>query len=128
MLGKKDIMDSVKKTFICSTFWSERTGFAAVLKTIEIMEKNKTWRKIIKIGNKIQKKWKNLFKNEKLNIKVNGIPSLSNFIFYDNHQKYKTFITQEMLKKYFIFQSNILLYCSHRQNFRKIFFKSKKNN
>ncbi len=110
VLGKKDIMDSVKKTFISSTFWSERSGFAAALKTIEIMEKNKTWRKIIKIGNKIQKKWKNLFKNEKLNIKVNGIPSLSNFIFYNNHQKYKTLITQEMLKKNILSSNQI--YCS----------------
>ena len=46
------------------------------------MEKNKTWRKIIKIGNKIQKKWKNLFKNEKLNITNLAIfAAFSGFLF-----------------------------------------------
>ena len=38
VLGKK-IMDSINETFISSTFWTERAGPAAALKTLEIMEK-----------------------------------------------------------------------------------------
>ena len=99
VVGKKNIMESAESTFISSTFWSERAGYVAALKTIEQMEKNKTWTKITKIGKKIQKRWRDLFKKEKLDVKINGIPCLANFTFVNNHQKYKTFITQEMLKE-----------------------------
>ena len=43
ILGKKNIMDSISDTFISSTFWTERAGPAAALKTLEIMEKRKSW-------------------------------------------------------------------------------------
>ena len=127
VVGKKNIMESAESTFISSTFWSERAGYVAALKTIEQMEKNKTWKKITKIGKKIQKRWRDLFKKEKLDVKINGIPSLANFTFVNNHQKYKTFITQEMLKKN-ILASN-LIYCSIAHNNRildKYFFHLKK--
>ena len=127
VVGKKNVMESVESTFISSTFWSERAGYVAALKTIEQMEKNKTWKKITKIGKKIQKRWRDLFKKEKLDVKINGIPSLANFTFVNNHQKYKTFITQEMLKKN-ILASN-LIYCSIAHNNRildKYFFHLKK--
>ena len=52
VVGKKNVMESVESTFISSTFWSERAGYVAALKTIEQMEKNKTWKKITKIGKK----------------------------------------------------------------------------
>ena len=48
VLGKQNIMNNIKKTFISSTFWTERIGSAAALKTIEIMEKNKSWKIISK--------------------------------------------------------------------------------
>ena len=34
-------MDNIKNTFISSTFWTERIGPAAAIKTIEIMEKRR---------------------------------------------------------------------------------------
>ena len=43
VVGKKHIMSASSKTFISSTFWTERLGPSAALKTIDIMEKNKTY-------------------------------------------------------------------------------------
>ena len=43
VIGKKDIMKMSDKTFISSTFWSERLGPSAALKTIEIMERDKNF-------------------------------------------------------------------------------------
>ena len=37
VLGKKDIMSAAQETFISSTFWTERIGPTAALKTLEIM-------------------------------------------------------------------------------------------
>ena len=43
ILGKKEIMNTSNDTFISSTFWSEASGYAAALKTLELMSKNKSW-------------------------------------------------------------------------------------
>ena len=39
VLGKKEIMQNAQSSFISSTFWTERSGYVAALKTLEIMEK-----------------------------------------------------------------------------------------
>ena len=98
IIGKRDVMDYAQESFISSTFWTERIGSAAALATIDFMEKNKSWKNVKAIGKKIQKKWRDVAVNNRLKIKVNGIPSLTNFTFQSpDHQKYKTLITQEML-------------------------------
>ena len=63
VIGKKDIMNFAKKTFISSTFWTERSGSTAGLKTLEVMNSQKSWEIITKkgkfikkIGKKLQKK------------------------------------------------------------------------
>lgn len=98
VIGKKEIMDYAQDTFISSTFWTERVGPTAALATIDFMKKNQTWKFIKNTGEKIQKTWKQISSENNIKIKINGIPSLTNFTFLSiNHQKYKTLITQEML-------------------------------
>ena len=65
IVGKEKIMQACQNTFISSTFWSERIGFAAALETIKQMEKTKHGRllkkeaRILKIvGRKLQKNTK----------------------------------------------------------------------
>ena len=53
-------MESINKTFISSTFWTERSGPAAALKTLEIMEKTKSWIYITKLGKFIKNHWKTM--------------------------------------------------------------------
>ena len=100
IIGKEEIMDYAQDTFISSTFWTERIGPTAAIATIDFMKKNQSWKIVKKIGEKIQKKWMQIAASNKVEINVNGIPSLTNFTFpNNNHQKYKTLITQEMLLK-----------------------------
>ena len=107
VLGKKKIMDSAQNTFISSTFWTERSGYIAALKTLEIMEREKSWEKITNIGYKIQTIWKELAHDNKIPIKIFGIPALSKFkLDIQNSTAYKTLFTQEMLKRGFL-ASNI---------------------
>ena len=93
-------MMSSKKTFISSTFWTERIGFVAGLKTISEMKRLKAYKIITKKGKYIKKKWALLAKKFNLDITISGIDALPNFNFNENHQILKTFITNEMLKKY----------------------------
>ena len=45
-LEKKKFMSNVTSTFISSTFWGERIGYVAALKTLDVMKKKKSWKKI----------------------------------------------------------------------------------
>ena len=54
VVGKK-IMESIKNTFISSTFWTERIGPTAALKTLEVMEKKQSWKYITNLGKYIKK-------------------------------------------------------------------------
>jgi glutamate-1-semialdehyde 2,1-aminomutase len=56
VLAKKDFLKSSESLFISSTFWGERAGYVAALKTLEIMKKKKSWKNISKIGKQIKKK------------------------------------------------------------------------
>ena len=124
VVGKTVIMDYAQDTFISSTFWTERVGPTAALKTLQIMEKNKTWNIITKIGELIKKRWENLAEKYDLPIIIGGLPALINFsITSHNWIKYKTYITQEMLKKN-ILASNMIYVCicHNSKNLDKYFY------
>ena len=108
-------MEHANESFISSTFWTERIGPTAGLKTIEVMKNIKSWQTINKVGAKIKKRWKQLFKHYNLKVNINGIPSLLNFVFESKkHQAYKTLISQEMLKKIFSYKYNLSMHKTQR--------------
>ena len=66
ILGRKAIMNSAQDSFISSTFFSERIGFVAALKTISILEKDKPWTKIDLIAKYYKKKLIKIAKKQKI--------------------------------------------------------------
>jgi len=120
ILGKESIMDSAKKSFISSTFWTERIGPAAAIKTLEIMEREKSWKRISYLGKKLFLIWQKLSKKNKLAVDISGLPSLAKFNFKSkNAQAYKTFITQEMLDHKFLAANVVYLSTSHNEKILK---------
>ena len=116
IIGKKEVMSHAKKTFISSTFWTERLGPVAALKTLDIMEKLKSWEIITKKGNFLNKQWLKIAKENNLNLEINGLPSISKFMIKsENFQAYKTFITQEMLKEGFLASNSVYLSVYHER-------------
>ena len=114
VIGKDNIMEATQKTFISSTFWTERIGPTAALKTLEVMEKTKSWEYITNLGIGIKEKWQEIADLNNVNIKQSGIPSLANFSFLSkNNLKYKTFVTQEMLKEGFLAGNSIYVSTAH---------------
>ena len=100
VVGRREIMDAAQKTWISSTFWTERIGPTAALATLKVMERVKSWEVITAIGNSNKKRWQALADKYGLEIEQWGIPALAGYNFKSkNHLAYKTFITQEMLKK-----------------------------
>jgi glutamate-1-semialdehyde 2,1-aminomutase len=117
VVGKEEIMRFAEQTFISSTFWTERIGPTAALKTLEIMERKKSWIDITNKGKNITKRWRKLAKKYDLPLESSGLPALTSFVILSkNWFKYKTFITQEMLKKG-ILASNSIYSCTEHDNF-----------
>lgn len=123
IIGKKKVMESAKKTFISSTFWTERIGFVAGLKTISEMQRLKSYEIISKKGKYIKKKWALLAKQFNLDITISGIDALPNFSFKKNHQLLKTYITSEMLKKNILCTTNIFVSIAHSERIINIYLK-----
>ncbi len=116
ILGKRKIMKHAESTFISSTFWTERIGPTAALKTLEIMERIKSWKIITSKGKKVIKEWKKLSKKYNLEIVCTGIPALARFeIKSKNFNKYKALITQEFLKENML-ASNMIYFCVEHSN------------
>jgi len=98
-LGKRHIMGKAQDTFISSTFWTERIGPTAALKTLEVMERECAWEQITATGGKIKQGWSELAGKYKLDITQWGIPALAGFTINSTKAlHYKTYITQELLE------------------------------
>ncbi len=97
-IGRRDIMQAAQSTFISSTFWTERIGPTAALKTLEVMERLKSWEQITQTGRDITEGWHKLASKHGLSIITKGLPALTSFSFNStNALAYKTLITQKML-------------------------------
>jgi len=113
-LGTEEVMQAAQKTFISSTFWTERIGPSAALKTLEIMERERSWEKITHTGASISSQWKSLADKYELVISRWGLPALSGFSFISpDDLAYKTYISQEMLKHGYLAGNSVYACISH---------------
>ncbi len=123
VVGRRSVMEATQKTFISSTFWTERIGPTAGLATLKVMEQTKSWEIITSQGKKIQNGWSDLASNHDLNITINGIPALSTYSFNSKYAlEYKTLITQEMLKKGFLASTILYSSVAHTDDIIKAYF------
>jgi glutamate-1-semialdehyde 2,1-aminomutase len=112
IIGSRSVMEAAQSSFISSTFWTERIGSVAALKTLEVMERECSWEKITSVGLKIRERWEILA--DKYDLKINhfGIPALAGFNFESHDSlKFKTLITQEMLNSGYL-ASNAIYVCT----------------
>ena len=125
VIGKREIMEAAQSTFISSTFWTERIGPTAALKTLEVMEKEKSWEKITRTGKDITSRWKKLAKKYDLSITTGGIPALTHFTFNSSKTlAYKTLITQQMLEKGFLAGNSVYVCIEHSPDLVSNFFEA----
>jgi glutamate-1-semialdehyde 2,1-aminomutase len=123
VIGRKEIMEAAQSTFISSTFWTERIGPAAALKTLEVMEKEKSWDKITQTGLDITARWSGLADKYELSITTSGLPALTCFTFDSvNALAYKTLITQEMQAKGYLAGNSVYVCTAHSPEIVSNFF------
>jgi len=110
-IGRRSVMEAAQSTFISSTFWTERIGPAAALKTLDVMEREKSWETITRIGLGVTERWQELAVSHGLKIETSGLPALAGFSFTGpNALIYKTLLTQQMLDQGFL--ASTLMYAS----------------
>lgn len=103
IVGRRFIMEAAQSTFISSTFWTERIGSAAALKTLEVMEREESWARITATGNDYRARLQDVANSNGVDITIAGLPSLTTWsVTGDNPTGYKTLVTQEMLKRGFL--------------------------
>jgi glutamate-1-semialdehyde 2,1-aminomutase len=124
-IGKREIMEAAQSTFISSTFWTERIGPTAALKTLEVMERVKSWEHITRIGLDVTAKWKTLADKHGLSLTTSGLPALTGFSFNSpNALAYKTLITQEMLNKGYLAGTSVYVCTEHTPEVVANFFEA----
>ena len=116
IIGRDYVMEASQSTFISSTFWTERIGPVAALETLKIMEETKSWEYISELGRYLKSRWNEIAKNKKLDLNFSGIDALPGFSFNSSDNlKYKTLISQEMLKKGYLASNLCYLSTAHNK-------------
>jgi len=114
IIGRREIMEAAQSTFISSTFWTERIGPTAALKTLEVMQQMESWKVITKTGLSIRAGWKQLAESHGIEIAHWGLPALTGFSFCSDHNlAYKTLITQEMLANGYLAGNSVYVSTEH---------------
>lgn len=122
-IGKRAVMEAAQSTFISSTFWTERIGPTAALKTLEVMERMKSWDTITQTGLTIRQGWQQLAEKHGIKIEHWGLPALAGFsVQSPNAQVYKTLITQEMLGKGYLAGNSVYACIDHTPGVVAAFF------
>ena len=113
-IGRREIMEAAQTSFISSTFWTERIGPTAGLKTLEVMERLQSWNTITAMGNNIKQRWLQMANNHMLQIDLWGLPAMPGFTIKSPHAlAYKTLITQEMLASGYLAGNSVYVCTEH---------------
>lgn len=114
IIGRRPVMEAAQTTFISSTFWTERIGPTAALKTLDVMERMKSWDLITQTGLSIRARWEALAQSTELELDHWGLPALTGFtICSPRALEYKTLITQEMLARGYLASNSVYVCTEH---------------
>ncbi len=115
VVGRREVMSAAQESFISSTFWTERVGFVAALKTLEIMGRDRVWEHLIRIGSAIGEGWAALGRKHGLKLEVTDYkPLITMKLGYgDQNPAIVTLFIQEMLKRGYLAATSIYVSQAH---------------
>jgi glutamate-1-semialdehyde 2,1-aminomutase len=95
-------MEQAQRSFVSSTYWTERIGPAAAIATLRKHRALDAGRHLAAIGSAVQDGWRRAAHTHGLSVQVHGIPPLSHLRFDVTPQPSITFFTQLMLDRGFL--------------------------
>ena len=122
VVGKREIMEAAQTSFISSTFWTERIGFAAALSTIKEMERIDSTAHLIWAGKTINSIWTKAAEAQAIKIHLEGIEPLTHINFdYENSTEVLTLYSQLMLEKGFLLGAAVYTTTAYTEDILKQF-------
>lgn len=117
ILGRASVMDSAQRSFISSTFWTDRIGPAAALATIAKHRERDVGAHLEKVGSAVHAAWRQAAARNQLSATVGGTASLGHFNFQhgDASRAMHTLFTQEMLARGFLASKSFYASFAHDQ-------------
>jgi glutamate-1-semialdehyde 2,1-aminomutase len=116
VIGKPSVMKAAQKSFISSTYWTERVGPAAAIATIDKHRRCNVAEHLITVGRAIQSGWKLAAERANIAVEIGGIPPLSHFYFTGElKQEARTLFTQLMLERGFLATNSFYASFSHQE-------------
>ena len=79
IIGRRDVMQAAQKTFISSTYWTDRIGPAAALATIRKYQRCDVARHLDRIGRLVREGWRMAGERAGLSLEIGGIIPMSHF-------------------------------------------------
>ncbi len=114
VIGINPIMEVAKKTFISSTFWTERIGSAAAIATLEVMKSTDSARYVSELGDYLRTKWISIFENKSLDYEISGTKSILTFKINNiNNDLLTRYVTKRLLHCKFLATNSLYISTSH---------------
>jgi glutamate-1-semialdehyde 2,1-aminomutase len=102
VLGRASVMEHAQRSFVSSTYWTERIGPTAALATLRKHRELAVGDRLVKVGAAVQEGWRAAAASSGLRISIHGIAPLSHLRIDDQPQPSITLFTQLMLERGFL--------------------------
>lgn len=104
VVGRREVMECAAESFISSTFWTGRIGSSAALKALDVMERERSWEYLTRIGDRVARGWEAVAASHGVPLHVTGMAPLPAFLIGVDGQSdaYRTLVSQEMLDAGFL--------------------------
>jgi len=123
VIGRESVMEAAQRTFISSTFWTERIGPTAALAALETMAEEDAPARVHEIGSRVQDTWIQLATAHDLALTVGGLPALASFSVVDRDPlTIKTFVTSQMLDRGYLAGPNLYASLAHTPDVLEEYF------
>ena len=114
VIGKGSVMDTVQKTFISSTNWTERVGPTAAIATIRKHRAQDASKHLMDLGKRVQTGWTNAGAKAGLEVHAGGIYPMSHFAIEGaDAAVLKALFVQLMLERGFLASTNFYSMFAH---------------
>jgi glutamate-1-semialdehyde 2,1-aminomutase len=114
IIGRRSVMEAANRTFISSTFWTERVGAAAALAALEAMREEDAPGRVHAIGLTVNERWRDLASSAGLELSIAGLPAISAFsVPGRDPSTIRTFVIQSLLAQGFLAANAIYVSIAH---------------
>lgn len=125
VIGKKEVMNAAQKSFISSSYWTERVGFVAALATLKVFQEQDVCESLKNKGQDLKTQMNQVCEKFDFDLKLIGVDSVPILIFpSEQATALKSLYTQEMLKRGILASNVIYVSLAHTKEMRQTFMRA----